>query len=388
MISQIFKVTTFWLIVVFIVHHFLERHFSRLTSEFRSQDQQRREELVVAAASGQNERRMQAHLTTVKLRSEQDKELEKAWGDGPAAIAKDFRLNISQMLKALAQGASPKGSKVEVSIDRFTDFVVSIELLAKEPSPVLASVSAQILEFGTPYLQRVSFFADGSLLGELNAAAIAAATIHSPPSKDVISLALVASVVDVQPAVVPAKPAATSEGNSPYDQTMKEWTAGFGTHLGELNHMLAQLNTAVDLKSLKTKSEITPRLKSAGEIAAQIAKGESYFSSCLDTLRSQLENKVDPLVVTITLRDVDAKYGGQVRQIAPLLTELKSYQAAVVLLLEQLDSPASTWTTSARGDIQFSTAAALSAFKVKFGDVKASIERVDAAVRTFKAAVP
>jgi hypothetical protein len=187
---------------------------------------------------------------------------------------------------------------------------------------------------------------------------------------------------------VPAKPAATSEGHSPYDQTMKEWTAGFGTNLGELNHMLAKLNTAVDLKSLKTRSEITPRLKSAGEIAAQIAEGESYFSRCLDTLRSQLENKVDPLVVTITLRDVDAKYGGQVRQIASLLTELKSYQAAVVLLLEQLDSPASTWTTSARGDIQFSTAAALSAFKVKFSNVETSIERVNAAVRTFKATGP
>ncbi len=391
MIFKLFKIAAIWLVGVFVAHHFLEGHYGRRTAELRADDQQRAEDLKKTAASGQMERRMEAHLAVVNRRAEQDKEWEKAWGPGLAAIPKDSRLSIAQMLGALAQGATPKGSKVEVSLDRFTEFVVSVELPAKASTPELATMSARLLEFSTPYLHRVSFFANGRLLGELDAPAIFAATKKSQFSKDIIARSLVASVIDPPPPSgsapkVPAPSEGTGDGNSPYERIMEDWTDGYLKKFETVNNVVSGINKAVDLQSLKTKGDVTVRLKAIDDVAAQIANLEKYFPTCLETLKTQLAGTVDPLVVTITVRETDANCGGQISQLGPLLSELKSFHEKVRRLLQTLDSPASDWKISERGKIEFANAATLTAFNLRVGDVEASIEKVNAALRAMKTA--
>lgn len=389
--TRLFKNAAVWTVVVIIAFHSLQEQQVQRVLEFRAKDQKRVEELEKNAASAQVARRMEAHLSVLNRRAEYEQELEKARGGGLAAIVKDSRLSIAEMLGAIARSVTPEGSKVEVSVERFTDFTVSVELPAVLPVAELATISGKLLELGTPYLHRLSFFAERRLIGEIDPLFIASAAKQKIPATEVIVQSLLTSVADEpKPAQAAAKvsvsPERSSEVAVPFERIMKEWSDAYRANMEAVSKVLDRLNAAVDLQTLKTKGDVRLRLKSVEEAGTQIAKAERYFPACLDALKAQLTPATDPLVVNITMREAESAHGGEIRLMKPLLSELTAFQFTVRRLLQTLDAPGANWEITQSGTIQFENAATLTAFKLRIRDVEASIQKVNQAAQAMSAA--
>jgi hypothetical protein len=280
---------------------------------------------------------------------------------------------------------------VEVSVERFTDFALHVELPTAVPLAELATMSGKVLELGAPYLHRLSFFAGRRLIGEVDPLSIQTVARKTLPPRDVITRALVMSVQE-EPKLAPvaAGPGAPRERNSeaiaPYERIMQEWTDGYSKRMEALSKVVTRLSDAVDLRTLKTRGDVTLRLNSVESASEEIAKAEKYFPSCLGALKAQLTPKVDPLVASITMRETESACGGEIRQVGPLLTEIAAFQSNVRRLLQTLDAPGADWKILERGTIIFGTQETLAAFNLRSSEVEANIAKVNAAAQALSAA--
>ncbi len=389
--ARLLKLAAVWLAIVFIAHHSLEEQYVERVMATRAEDQARMDELEKTAASAQATRRMDAHLAVVNGRKAQEQELEKAWGGGLSAIPKDYRLNLAEMLATIARGVVPEGSKVEVSVERFTDFALHVELPTAVPVAELATISGKVLEMGAPYLHRLSFFAERRLIGEVDPLSIETVARKTLPPRDVITRALVMSTRD-EPKLPPvaAGPGAPKERNSeaiaPYERIMQEWSDAYGKRMEAVSKVVSRLSDAVDLRTLKTRGDVTLRLKSVDAASEEIAKAEKYFPTCLGALKAQLTPQIDPLVASITMRETESARGGEIRQIGSLLTEIAAFQLNVRRLLQTLDAPGAVWNISERGTIVFGKQETLTAFNLRSAEVEANIAKVNAAAQALSAA--
>ncbi|HVK59368.1 MAG TPA: hypothetical protein VM735_11355 [Candidatus Kapabacteria bacterium] len=101
------------------------------------------------------------------LATRQQAELEKALGGPMKTIVNDPRLNIRQMIRAVAAQAAPAGSQVNVRVDRFTDFQLNLEVPASTDDESLVRIANDILRETSDYLSTVLIVRKGEVAGEL-----------------------------------------------------------------------------------------------------------------------------------------------------------------------------------------------------------------------------
>lgn len=389
--ARLLKLAVVWLAVVFVAHHLLQDRYVEQVLAIRNEDQQRMDELEKSAASAESARRMEAHLAVSTLGKEHEEALAKAWGGGLGAIPKDFRLNLAGMLRSIALGVVPEGSTVELSVERFTDFALHVELPSARPVAELATMSGRILELSAPYLHRLSFFADRRLIGEVDPLSIESVQRGKLPARELITRALVTSVRDEpKPPPVAAGPKISKERSSettaPFDRVIEEWSDGYGGKLTALVKVIEKLGEAVNMRTLKTRGDVTLRLKSVDAAREEIARAEKYFPTCLAELKTKLTPTADSLATSISMRHVESVHGEQIRQTGPLLVELTAFQSGVRRLLQTLDAPGAAWEIAERGTITFRSQATLDAFNLRMSEVESMLPKVDAAAKAWSTA--
>lgn len=95
-------------------------------------------------------------------------ELEKAWGGPLGAAFKDPAISLSEALQRAADVCAPSNSLARVSVDRFTEFAVTIDAQEALSTNQMISVARKLLPVAKEYLEALRFSTRGTLLAELD----------------------------------------------------------------------------------------------------------------------------------------------------------------------------------------------------------------------------
>lgn len=360
-------------------------------AESRAQYQERAAAEQKLAAAEHAQRQVETHLAITRRREEQNRELLRAWGDGSAVFVKNPELNIAITLEAIGRSVAPRKTRVDVSVDRFTHFDAKFELPAELPAAGQAAISARLLEFGSPYLQHISFFANRRLIGELHQPAMAAAVANrSAPDEAALAKSLVATLSDPpapsQPATAKVETERLSDGADAYQKIVADWQDAFQKHGRSAGQVVERLNQAVELKTLKAKTDVAARLKTVEAAARDIAAAQAYLPQALDSLKQQMTAAAyDPLIVEITMRETSRTARPLLQDLGRMFAALDSLQASVSKVLLTLEKHTPDWKISDKG-VVFTSPAAVTAFNLAAGDLHASLEQVTKVGKTLQSA--
>lgn len=383
MFLSLAKTIGFWAIAGYIAFQALDRTYDAKLAESRARYRESMAELQKSASSRSTALKMETHLTATRLQNEQAQELRKAWGPGFAPIVKDPSLSIAQVLTAIARSAAPQNTRVTVSVDRFTDFEVSFELPEDIPATAMSPMCAPLLAFGTLYLQRISFFANHRLIGELDRAAIVASTMdRDKPDPLLVARSLVTHLQDPPAAANLAStgtaeaPESVSDEGDRYNKIVSGWQDDYQKHTSAVNQAIDRLNRAIDFKTLKAKTEIADRLRLLDEAARDITAAKGFFPQSLDSLQNQL-SAYHPLIVTVTLRHMKSTASPRIEQVGGWLAALSNFQAAARRQLQTLEIHRLAWKISDQGTLLVSDPTVLTTFNRNISELESCIEQVN-----------
>src|SRR5579864_1395338 len=136
------------------------------------QSRHEQETAIDTKAWGRDEaaRKLKAHEEGLKRSREYRQQLNEAWGDPVQAAWKNPYLSIEQMLGQLGRACAPAGTQVDVRVDRFTEFEVTLGLDRDAEVGELAQISLCMMQHGSPFVRNLRFTRAGRLLAELETA--------------------------------------------------------------------------------------------------------------------------------------------------------------------------------------------------------------------------
>jgi hypothetical protein len=146
--------------------------FRREQSEFLS----RHRETIMARerewARERAQRELDWHTKARERTHRQAQELETALGGPAAAAARNPDLGIGASMERVAQACAPRGTRVRVRVDRFTEFTLVLELASPLHEAALAELAHCILAYSATYVDRLQFSLRGNVLAQLDRRAI------------------------------------------------------------------------------------------------------------------------------------------------------------------------------------------------------------------------
>lgn len=387
MTFSIIKSILIWSVIAYFGRAYLNESFGRRAVVLRTGQEKRMEELRRHGSSERAQRQMDAHLGISRLEARNREEIRNALGSGAIAVTRNPELSIREMFHGVGLELAPQGSNVVVSVDRFTEFSISIELPRILPVEELEDLSLKIVELGTPFLYRVSFFGEGRLVGELQSAAVTQGGGLGSVGRNRVAQLLVAGLEDPREGgdTTPAEPSSLAgdpadEQLTAFSKTLDEWEDDFDAQIDVTNRGMKMCFDALDLGKLRTKGDVTTRVKALEQVGRDLNKAKGYLSGCLRSLEEKLSGEVDPLVVTITMRELTSRNGKKLAELEQVIPEMLAHQASVMRVLRHLETHAIHWKNVGDGKLAFTNAAALKSFNAAYDAANLSARKLNATI--------
>ena len=298
------------------------------------------------------------------------KELELAMGGPTESRVKDPALGIGDMLRELATLTLPAGSRVVVSVDRFTEFLVVAELPRVASYAEMATWSQILLKPGSRYLHLVRFVHDGLVIGELDRSKIetlgdwksvelskVAESIQKTTDLELGVGESRARVVDLSPGLPEDLNDASPNGDdSPLSVSQRQSNDYFRSQVALLIQLLQESGKSVNLSLLITKTSTQSQLDQLGAAAKEFDRLQVLLRDPSQDLDRRLRAaNVDDVLRVATVRGEAQDYGARV-QSERLFDALKRYLESLRKFIQTLDANRELWSVHNTGvtTVQFS----------------------------------
>jgi hypothetical protein len=161
-----------WLIVWIVVAMFGWR---AVNDHFRTEWMQKRLVMDQELQQANNDLTNQVNLIAQDFRrksreadTRRKAELDAAWGGSAAAAFKNPAFNLREALLHAAEAAAPTNTLVTVEVDRFSEFVVTIESREMISTNQMIATARKLMPLAKEYLAGLRFSQRGALVAELD----------------------------------------------------------------------------------------------------------------------------------------------------------------------------------------------------------------------------
>jgi len=386
------------LLVLGLVGYLVWQEFDYQTDLLRAQHQQLIQERQGAWAQEDLDRAAAARAAAQARQAQAEADLVTFLGSPLAAATKNPALDIRQMLTQIATAIAPAGTRVAVTVDRFTEFDVALVLPNSPNLSQLATLAKNFLQNASPYVHGLRFISGNELIAELGGADIDSVTDWKTVSPDYLTGMLRGSSAagpvegtgaptDAVAAGTPDEPESLDPDQARQRTAQKNFNDEYRRHVLHLNELLARLSQAIRLDNLPPNG-IPARLAWLDQQTPLLDGEEDFLMNQDGALeRALTEQGVDPLVVRILIREATARRQPQIPRITPLFDRIYVYQSRIRQFLQAMADHPGDWTAQPEaGKIQFFTAAARDAYETGGAAVEASARDVKAAMQAWSEA--
>jgi len=332
----------------------LERRQESLAKELAAAHQK-----TIAAHNEQFElrevdRQIAARDEAVRRDRRYDDEYTAALG-GPIDVAlKRPDLTILGMIHELARACSPSGSVPHVSVDRFTDFAVLIDLPRQETNAALAEIAKCLLQHSSQYLNAVRFSHHGRVLAQLDRRAIESIPDWAQATPADIEKLLVNPEFSEPPTFVGAPQAAERQIQEPQNlppevqrQKVAEERFAEAYHRADaqLRAAFQQQIAAVNFAGVKLLSDLEERSKFLTE--AERAAGEAkrvLAEPVVEYERILRQQQLDPVYIRAAARTASQGYARSRQAVTQVFGALEERSTCARQLLAAMKTHFGAWT--------------------------------------------
>jgi len=307
--------------------------------------------------------------------------LVQAWGGRMLAALKNPKWSIAEMLQQTAAACAPPGTRVTVSVDRFTDFDVALELPDGVSHDQISDFGRVFITNTQPYIHRVRLFEAGQSVGHWEGSpdeGVAAREIRS----DAPNAAALATAVD-DAKVDSAGMGETDPNYKKYLTAQEKFNEQLGEHTRQLNQLARDLDSIASLKSIATAYKFRAEISWLDRLSIQLTNEQAFFLN-QDGYWEQLmqEQQLEPLLIRILKRDMAERTEASLPLYNDVFLALVAYHEQIGHFLRAMDSCRDQWRLMEQSNrIQFSTSDANSTYNLEFGMVQSAVASLNEAMQ-------
>jgi hypothetical protein len=301
-------------------------------------------------------------------------------GPVPAAV-KNPKWSIAEMLQQTAVACAPPGTRVTVSVDRFTDFDVALELPDGVSRDQIADIGRILITNTLPYVHSVRFYEAGQSAGHWDAMGDAGVGARETRTKAANAPSLGAAGADAN--VDSAVDEEMDPNQKKYLTGQEKFNKRFAEHSRQLNKLAVDFNSLASLKSIPTAYKFKAQISWLERLSIQFTNEQTFFlNQDWYWEQSMQEQKLDPLLIGILKRDVVEKTKAALPLYDDLFQALAAYRDQIGHFLKAMDACREQWRLVDQSDvIQFSTSDANSTYTLESGMLQADAESLNAAMQ-------
>ena len=322
-------------------------------------------------------------------------EVVKALGGPVAAVTKNPALDIRQMLDQIARACAPAGTEVSVTVDRFTEFEVTMVLSGPSTFTRLAEISKCFLTNCIPYVHSLQFIQGNEVLAGLNGVAIESVTNWNDVSVESVQELLLAAGTQSQPAAVSLT---KNDGNTALtdgedlapdqiklSEAQNTFKKHFADHVRVLNELVTNLSQAAQLDSFKSRDQLQSRINSLDQLGLRLAAEREFFMNQSADLERLLNDQgFDPLLISIIKRDFNKQNKAEEPILTNLFDAISGYQSQIRAFLTSMESHWGEWVVENNThQFQPTTSAANDAYVLGEESVRQRAESVQDAFQSW-----
>jgi hypothetical protein len=321
--------------------------------------------------------------------------LVAALGGPVEAAFKNPELNIGQMVNAVALACAPANSRVSVTVDRFTEFTISVTLRDRLSSAQLAEISQCLLPKSVPYVHSVRFIQNNVILAELDWPAIESIGNWSSVSLQAVEGLLSPANAQEQPAPVLAAADNGSASNpAQADLTVDQkkiesannlFKESYSKHARAVSELVASLDQASRLDTLLTHERLQARVVWLDQLATRLSAERQFFLNQSAEMERLLKTEqLDPLAIGIIVRNSKNRDQSEAAVYAGVFDTVEAYREQILIFLKAMDDRWGEWQAdSAAKQILFTSGDARKAYLSGSEQVTQSAQSVQRAFRAW-----
>ena len=380
-------------VVTLIACGAIKKHFFSEKARLIAEHAQTLKERERARSRERVDREVKALNAARERRREFDNQLEQAFGGPIAAASKNPDLTISESIEKIASLCAPRGSKVRVSVARFTEFTAIIELPRKLDDLSMAQITQCILGETSTYLNQVQFAHGGRIIAEIDRREIESVMDWRNISPAQIKTLLI-DPGDLRIEVAASRSSASSGGNSveerqnwspemrrqreamdAFDATLKSAHKNFNASVEAQTQArdITGVRQAFDLIAKGRQLEQAEQLASEAKIILEDPAGA--YAKILSAAA------IDDTYQRASIRDAVARYQTSARAVHNVFAQNAETIRATSEYLEALSKHFANWTYNGQTKI----------FQFKSPDahlaIKSAMERMEKADKNAAAAI-
>jgi hypothetical protein len=301
-----------------------------------------------------------AQLADAQRQARHLAQLTEACGGPAAFVVKNPAYPIWQMLEQLTKAGVPAGSKVQVRVDRFIEFAITVELPRAATPRELAEWSQFIVGPANEYVYDLRFVYKNTVVGALDRP-----MIDSVPDWLAVSLDEIASrfFEDVSPPDTPMAqdaPNTNSQPANPEDEL--ESTRNFReAQTAFYNDENYQIDALRKFHNLCASAYAWGPLSSVDRLhdkEQELVDGEKAFAdarSFIENMPAEYEHRllvhnVNPQIVAIASRGFQTRQDSSLPVLEQLLKADSGYEASVMAFLKAMEPQWGSWQAKQDGE--------------------------------------
>jgi hypothetical protein len=291
-------------------------------------------------------------------------EAERALGGPLDAIVKEPGLTIQEMLRRLAVAVSPAGASVSVQVERFTEFLIHIDLPDTAGYDEMAGWSREILRRTHRYVHLLRWIREGIVIGEIDRREIESVKDwEAAPASTLATLVRNAPEVETGVGEMSAREVDLSGGGAAEPEFEAD-PRDEGTRMGEVNrrfnellrarvntvtNLLTEIGRAVNLAPLQAAASAQAEVDRIDKAAREFQGLRAFFRNpAAEMDRLLREAGLEGEFRTATLRGFSARYAATL-QAERLFNSLADYCAALQRFVRAMRESRALWSVSGDG---------------------------------------
>ncbi|HAM71974.1 MAG TPA: hypothetical protein DCM86_10060 [Verrucomicrobiales bacterium] len=292
-------------------------------------------------------------------------QVERLLGGPLDAIVKEPGVGISEMIRRLAVAVVPQGATPVVRVERFTEFLLSVDLPSAATYDEMAAWSREIVSRAGRYLHLVRFIREGMVVGEIDRGEIEqirdwgkagtpeiVSRLKNSPELETGVGESTAGEVDLS-ALRPAPPAADSEAREEEEKGPNAAYAQFNSlvkaRMQGVTNALTEMGKAINLGLLRSSAATRARVAALEATIAELQPAKVFFHNPAAAMDEILATRgAEALYRSITVRTLKARYNA-VLQADRMFNSFSEYGAVLKSFLDTMERYRSSWTLTSDG---------------------------------------
>jgi hypothetical protein len=299
-------------------------------------------------------RQIDARDDAVRRQRRYSDEYTAALGGVVGVALKHPDLTILGMLQELARGCSPAGSVPHVSVERFTDFTILIDLPRLETNAALATIAHNLLQHSSQYLSAIRFGYRGRLLAQLDRRGIESVADGAKVTAADVEKLLVGPEFSEPPTFVGAGGPVEQQIQEPQNlppevqrQKLAEerFAEAYRRADAQLRSALEQQMAAVNLAGVKLVSDLDERGKLLAEAERAAAEAKRVLADpVIEYERILQQQQLDPVYIRAAARTAAQAHANSRRAAARIFAALDERSTCARQFLATMKGHFGAWT--------------------------------------------